>query len=481
MKLIGSNTWRGNVISRVFGTLFNSTEALASASASVSASAPHPFVPLRRRILRSGNPRVSILPVLHQWLEEGRNVERSELQDFIKQLRKFRRYTQALQISEWMSDELNHDLHPGDIAIRLELISKVRGLEEAEKYFYSIRELLRVVQVCGALLSCYAEHNCLEKAEALFEKMKHSGIRGPLPYNTMLTLYSRMGKHGMVDILVKDMEKRGVDYNIHTLNIRLFSYAATSDINRMEKLLMKMEADPLVSVDWHGYVSAAEAFLKVGLLEKTSTLLWRAEQRINIKTRKIAYEYLMTSYAAIGNKDEVYRIWGLYKSIVGFYNNGYRCMLSSLMKMDDFDGAEKILEEWESGNQSFDIQIPNLLINAYCGKGLLDKAKSWANKLSDGGKEDCRTWSLLATGYRTNGQMAEAVESLKTAANMACQPGWKFHNLTLAACFEYLKEKGDVEVAHKILRLLRERGHLPTELCDRIENYIDGGDLAVLE
>jgi hypothetical protein len=66
-----------------------------------------------------------------------------------------------------------------------------------------------------------------------------------------------------------------------------------------------------------------------------------------LKTRKVAYEYLLASYASLGNKDEVYRIWNLYKCMGRFHNSGYRSMLMSLVKMDDIDGAEKIVEEWE--------------------------------------------------------------------------------------------------------------------------------------
>ncbi|ONH89951.1 hypothetical protein PRUPE_8G026200 [Prunus persica] len=471
MKLLrsSSNPWRGYAISRVFGALFYSTEVLPSSSSSP------PFRLLHSRIWQIGNPRDSILPVLHQWRVEGGDMKQPKLQGFIRLLRRYRRYGHALQISEWMSDEMKHDLHPGDIAVRLDLTSKVHGLEEAERYFDSIPESLKVLPVYGALLSCYAKHNCLEKAESVFEKMEELGfVKGSSCYNTMLNLYSQMGKHGKVDILVKEMAEKGIDYNVNTLNIRLYSYAATSDVDQMEKLLMKMETDPLVSLDWHGYAAAADAFLKAGQLEKTAALLRKSEQFINRETRKIGYEHLMTSYAAIGSKHEVYRIWELYKNVVGFYNNGYRCMLSSLLKMDDIDGAEKIVEEWESGNKFFNIQIPHLLINAYCRKGLLEKAKSYVKKLSEGGKECCRTWALLATTYHMNDRMEEAVETLKMAASSASRPGWKFDNSTLAACFEYLKQKGDVEKAHELLILFRERGHFTTDLCDKIRNYIGG-------
>ncbi|KAI5312053.1 hypothetical protein L3X38_041226 [Prunus dulcis] len=62
----------------------------------------------------------------------------SEIKDFINQLRNSRHHNQALEVSEWMSDVMKHDLSPGDIAVRLDLISKVRGLQQAESYFDSI-------------------------------------------------------------------------------------------------------------------------------------------------------------------------------------------------------------------------------------------------------------------------------------------------------------------------------------------------------
>lgn len=183
----------------------------------------------------------------------------------------------------------------------------------------------------------------------------------------------------------------------------------------------------------------------------------------------------MTSYAVIGNKDEVFRIWDLHKNTVGFYSNGYRCMVSSLMKLGDIDGAEKIVQEWESGVKFYDIRIPNLLVTAYCRQGLFEKAKSYVEKLMESGKGNASAFLILATEYHMNGHMGEAVEAMKNAAKMSSRPGRKFNHSTLYACLKYLKEKGDMKSAHEILRLLRKKGYLPTGSCDKLENYVDGG------
>ncbi|KAJ0089363.1 hypothetical protein Patl1_32856 [Pistacia atlantica] len=54
---------------------------------------------LFRRISTLGDAMVSIVPLLDQWVQEGRTVEKEQLQVFIKELRSFRRFTHALQIA----------------------------------------------------------------------------------------------------------------------------------------------------------------------------------------------------------------------------------------------------------------------------------------------------------------------------------------------------------------------------------------------
>ncbi|KAJ0113497.1 hypothetical protein Patl1_02236 [Pistacia atlantica] len=91
MKLLltGRHSYFRNGISRVF--------AFWGRSFSTTTSSPDPIDSLQLRISRSGNPTSSMGTILDQWLEQGRHVKQSELQGFIKQLRKYRRFGQALQ------------------------------------------------------------------------------------------------------------------------------------------------------------------------------------------------------------------------------------------------------------------------------------------------------------------------------------------------------------------------------------------------
>lgn len=377
------------------------------------------------------------------------------------------------QICEWLSDQTNHGRPPGDIAIQLDLISKVHGLEEAEKYFGSIPDSSRILQVYGALLNCYAEQKSLDKAEATMQKMRELDfLKSSLSYNVMLSLYSRIGKTEKLDILTKEMEEKGIEWDTFTFNIRLNAYAATSDIEGMEKLLMKMEADPVITIDWNAYVVAANGYLKAGLHGKTMEMVKKAEQHVSSKSRRSAYEIFLTLYTAIQNKDEVYRMWDFYRNMGKVLNSGYICMISSLVKLDDIDGAKKIFEEWESGDTFFDIRVPRVLITGYCKKGLLEEAEAYINRLVESGRElDSIMWERMATGYRAHGQMEKAVETLKKAF-LAGGARWRPNRYILGSCLEYLKEQGNVEGSEEILRLLRDHCHLSTDIDERLLKYL---------
>ncbi|KAF3502365.1 hypothetical protein F2Q69_00040653 [Brassica cretica] len=185
-----------------------------------STTVPHDN--LQRRVARAGDPSASILRVLEGWLDEGNPVKTSELHSIVKMLRKFSRFSHALQISDWMSEHRVHDISEGDIAIRLDLIAKVNGLGEADKFFEKIPIERRNYHLYGALLNCYASKKVLHKADQLFHEMKDLGfLRGCLPYNVMLNLYIRCGKYALLEKLLREMDDGNVKPDIFTVNTRL--------------------------------------------------------------------------------------------------------------------------------------------------------------------------------------------------------------------------------------------------------------------
>uniref|UniRef100_A0A5B7CCI5 Pentatricopeptide repeat-containing protein n=1 Tax=Davidia involucrata TaxID=16924 RepID=A0A5B7CCI5_DAVIN len=474
MKLVRSNgAFRFNICYRYFGIR---RVSLYSTTATVTAPKKSRDT-LYRRISPIGDPRVSIVPVLDQWIEEGRDVNKDGLHSIIKELRSFRRFKHALEVSLWMSDKRHFQLSSRDIAVRLDLISKVHGIAQAEIYFNNNIEQAKLMETYSVLLNCYVEEKSVEKAEDIMQKMRNLGLaRTPLCYNVMLNLYHQTRKYEKLDALMREMEEKGIQCDKFTFSIRLTAYASMSDTEGMDRILQRMESDPGVVLDWDTYAVAASAYMKAGIVDKALAMLKKSEGLIVTSKRKNdAFNFLLTQYATTGKKDEVLRLWEVYKKTEKIYNKGYISMITSLLKFDDIDGAEKIFDEWESSELSYDFRVPNFLIGAYSRKGLMEKAEAFINRAeAKGGKPLARTWYYLATGYVDTNQIPKALEVMKVAISM-CQSGWKPSKATLVACLEYLKGKGDVEEALEFIRSLQAKGIVSTEIHDRLLNYIKNG------
>ncbi|KAL6499436.1 hypothetical protein OROHE_026099 [Orobanche hederae] len=432
---------------------------------------------LYQRLQKNYQQRASLTPVLDKWIVEGRPVDYEELRSFIKTFRKLGRLKPALEVAEWMNGMKYFDAKPGHIGIHLDLISKVHGLKRAEHYFNSLDSSLLVSPVYGALLNCYADAKALEKAEAVMEKFRALNSRSNLHYNTMLSLYSRMGKHEKLDLLMQEMEYKGIALDEFTYNIRLNAFATNADIEKMERLLMKMEIDPQVTITSRTYITTAKGYLVGGFLEKASKALLKAEHLIKKHReaeRQSTYGVLISIYATMREKENVSRIWDLLRKDGGrTYYRSYACLITSLEKLDDSEGVGKIFEwEEENKNKYFDIRVPNLVIWAFCKRGRVREAESILGRLLGKGKEPtASTWSHMALGYRKNGEMEKAVEMMKKATYVSF-PEWKPDFDTVGACVEYLKKKGDGDGVQEILLLLEKCGKFSVGLKERIERYI---------
>ncbi|XP_031265364.1 pentatricopeptide repeat-containing protein At2g20710, mitochondrial-like [Pistacia vera] len=425
------------------------------------------------RISPIGNPRVSIVPLLDLWVQEGRPVVKEQLQSFIKELRTYRRFSHALEMSMWMTDKIHLPLTPADVGIRLDLISKIHGTKEAENYFINVLEQLKDLPVYSALLNCYVSVKSVEKAEATMQKMRDLGFaRTSLAYNVLLNLYYQTANYEKLNSLMHEMQEKGIACDKITMGIRLNAFGATSDVEAIDKTLAMMESDPNFVWDWTVYNNAASSYAKAGLLDNALEMLKKSEELI-LETKCFrAYEFLITQYAKFGKKDDVIRLWELYKKNQKVYNKGYACVISSLLRFDDLESAKKIFDEWESENDYYDIRIVNFLIGAYSSKGLLQDAKNLIDgaKLK-GGKPNQTTWLYIAVGYFQNNETQKAVVAMEEAL-VICKLGWKPRKVNFSACLKYYIGEGDIEGAEKFIKLLRNKDIISVELQDRLLNYV---------
>ncbi|KAL5999536.1 hypothetical protein ACLOJK_037821 [Asimina triloba] len=191
----------------------------------------------------------------------------------------------------------------------------------------------------------------------------------------------------------------------------------------MEASLKRLEDYPKVIAAWEVYSIAADCYKKVGILDKAVNMLKKSEAVVPLKQQTVACDLLISRYSGMGLKEDVYRLWNLKCSISKKVSNAsYICVLASLSNLDDIEGAEKVLEEWESKCFCDDFQVPYQLVAVYCKKGQFDKAESFIKRAIEEG---------------------DVLEKY----------GWKPRSDNVAVCLADLSRKGDVEGAEEFSRL----------------------------
>ncbi|KAI3680696.1 hypothetical protein L6452_35470 [Arctium lappa] len=432
---------------------------------------------LYRRISPVGDPDISIIPVLDQWISEGREVDKESLNKIIDSLRKYKRFKHALEISEWMTNKRYIPPMKAGIKSRLKLIHKVHGLQKAEEFYNNISQIFKGCEVDTALLYIYSLEKSVDKAEAMMQKLRNTGC--PLtafPYNILLNLYFNIGNWAKMDALTDEMAKNGIYGDQHSFTPRLNAYAANSDIEGLNRTMAVMEADPRISMDSKTYIFAAHAFLKAGLVEKGLKLMKDAEMAITVKDRYKSLNTLLIMYTDLGKKDEVYRIWKrLAEKKV--YNTGYRKMINSLLRFDDVEGAERVFEEWETKGLSYDFVIPDELIDVYVKTGNLGKAEVLLKRgIENGGNPTFRTWYCLTIGYLEDNQVVKGVEALKNAT-LSCRflPFQVPVKDKLAIVLEYLERRRNMGEVAGFMKSIEAEGIFSSTICGRLLDLITNG------
>ncbi|KAJ6367719.1 hypothetical protein OIU78_000307 [Salix suchowensis] len=152
----------------------------------------------------------------------------------------------------------------------------------------------------------------------------------------------------MVPQLLNEMKENYVLPDNFSYRLCINSYGARGDLEGMEKILNEMEHQPDIVMDWNTYAVAANFYIIGDLTDKAIDTLKKSEARLD-KKDGTGYNHLISLYAKLGNKTEILRLWDLEKSACERHiNKDYIIMMESLLKLSEFEEAEKVLKEWES-------------------------------------------------------------------------------------------------------------------------------------
>lgn len=378
-----------------------------------------------------------------------------------------------------MTQQKDIKLMPGDYAVHLDLIAKVRGLSSAEKFFEDLRDEMRSWQTCTALLHTYVNYSLLEKAEALMEKMSECNfLKNPLPYNHMLSLYVANRQLEKVPEVIKELKKNTLP-DVVTYNLWLSACASQNDVETAEKVFMELKKAK-IHPDWITYSTLTNLYIKNQLLEKASSTLREMEKRASRKNR-LAYSSLISLHTNMGDKNEVHRIWNKMKSCFRKMNDSeYICMMSSLLKLEEIEEAQNIYSEWESVSGHGDPQVPNVLLAAYINRNQMAEAENFHHQRVQKGIRPCyTTWELLTWGHLKSKQMDKVLDYFKKAISSVKK--WSPDKKLIREVFKNLEEKGNVEEAEELLVILRDAGHVSTEIYNSVlRTYENAGKMPLI-
>ncbi|KAI4354666.1 hypothetical protein L6164_003513 [Bauhinia variegata] len=433
-----------------------------------------------RRISLMENPELGSASVLNQWENEGKNLTKWMLWRVVKELRKHKRHERALEVYEWMSNrEERFRLTKSDAAIQLDLVAKVHGVSSAEEYFLRLTDEFKDKRTYGALLNAYVSTGLKDKAESILDTMRNKEYAThALPFNVMMSLYMKLKEYDKVDLMVSEMKEKNIQLDIYSYNIWLASCGSQGSTEKMEQAFEEMTKYKTIIPNWSTFSTMATMYIKMHQLDKAEECIRMVEGSIRGSRDRIPFHYLLTLYGNVGKKEEVYRVWKAYQLIFPTIPNlGYLAIISSLVRIGDIEGAEKLYEEWLSVKSTYDPRIGNLLIGWYVKNRNADKALGIFERMIEvGGTPNSSTWELLANGHIGENRVSEALTCFEEAFKANCPKGWRPEPVSVSAFFKYCQDKDDLASIKALTGLLRQSNLLNDEVY---ESHIGLSDDAV--
>lgn len=284
-----------------------------------------------------------------------------------------------------MKSHEEYQLSDSDYAMRIDLITKVFGVNAAEEFFEGLPSIAKSGDVYAALLHAYAKAKLVEKSENLFERIKESNLSlSALTYNEMMTLYISVGQLEKVHLVVEELKRRKVSPDIFTYNLWISASAATLDVKGVRKILDEMSHDRNCDDGWKIYIKLADIYVTAGHLVSSDNSLVEAEKKIS-QREWITYDLLIILYSGLGNREGINEIWkSLKMTSQKMSSRNYVCVLSSYLLLGQLKEAGEVVDEWmQSKVLDFDVCACNRLLDAFVKGGLTEVAENFRGLMLD--------------------------------------------------------------------------------------------------
>ncbi|KAI3805083.1 hypothetical protein L1987_27125 [Smallanthus sonchifolius] len=342
---------------------------------------------LKSRIFRLRLPKRSATNVIEKWINEGNRITIHDLRKISKELRRSHRFKHALELSEWMVSHEEFDLSDSDYAFRIDLLTKVFGIDAAERYFESLPPNAKTTESYTALLHSYAASKLTSKAEDLYERMKESNLPlTAITYNELMTLYMSVGEVEKVSSVVQELKSRNVSPDIYTFNLWISSCASSMNIDEVRDILDEMSGHEAgTSESLARYVKLVKIYLASGQLVNSEVNSVVESEKGITQREWITYDFLIILHSALVNKGTLDQIWkSLRMTNQKMISRNYACILSSYLMLGCFNEVEEVISQWNtSATTDFDVSVCDRIVKAFQEVGLIEKAEAFRVLLSE--------------------------------------------------------------------------------------------------
>lgn len=398
-----------------------------------------------------GTSSHSLRTFLDKWLEEGKELGRDDILLTMSKLRSRQMYGRALQLSEWFTNHF--PCSERDYASQVDLIAKVRGLEEAENFVENIPKSFREEIVHRTLLANCVVANNIRKAEEVFNKMRDREFAlTSFACDQLLLLYSRHDKKKITDVLLL-MEKENVKPSPFTYRLLINVKGLANDLKGMDQVVEMMKAEGM-EIDLKTEASLARHFLSGGMKEKAEAIV-KGMEGGDLKRHRAACKYVLPIYAGLGKVDVVRRVWAICMPKPTLLESG--AAMEAWGKLNDIKEAEAIFNLMMETGYRIPRNTYLVLLKMYVDNKMPNKAKDLVRRMSDSGCDiGPLIWDALVRLYVEAGEVEKADSFLQKAVTK--NPQKPMYSSMMAIMEEYAK-RGDVHKSEKIFHQIRQAGY----------------------
>lgn len=399
-------------------------------------------------------PGRSIQSALDKWIEEGKELNQSEVTMAMINLRRRNMYGRALQLSEWLDSSKHMEFKERDYASRVDLIAKVQGLQKAESYIDKIPEEFKTEIIYRTFLANCVSSTNIKKSESIFNKMKNLGFPlSSFTCNQLLLLYKKIDKKKIADVLLL-MEKENIKPTLFTYRILIDTKGQSKDIAGMEQILETMKAEG-IEPDLSVQTILARHYVNAGLKDKAESVL-REMEGDDITEKKWACPSLLPLYAALGKGDDVARVWEACEGSPRL--DDCLAAIEAWGKLGEVEKAEEAFERMTKIAKKPSSKHYSALLRVYANHKMVEKGKDLVKRMSESGViVGPLTWDALVKLYVQAGEVDKADSLLNKAIQ---QRQMKPMFSSYMAIMDQYAQKGDIHNSEKMFFKLRQAGYI---------------------